>query len=259
MIQPTDLRELLQEARVELAMYRADCPAVEEDFEDGVDPVAALIEHIDAALAQPTDAKPFCWICEDDERILHEKGSCTVYEQEQKTKILAPYRQRPLYDIPQPPAGKGEPAASGRIRAWIRGAMQPSTPHGPAEYNEECVPGEDQPEGNGWMPLYFVSPDVIPRKIHERLIEELRATIAEQEGIINSLQDARWSNHHRAEAAERALAGARQDAKRYRWLAKNCIIETDLFRHDGKDPASTKHPLDNAIDAAMSSEHERGG
>jgi hypothetical protein len=80
-----------------------------------------------------------------------------------------------LYAAPQLPAGKGETAASGRIRAWIRGAMQPSTPHGPAEYNEECVPGEDQPEGEGWMPLYFVSPDAIPREIHERLVRDAKA------------------------------------------------------------------------------------
>lgn len=40
-----------------------------------------------------------------------------------------------------------------RIRAWIRGVSQPSTPHGPAEYDEECVPGEDQPEGKGWQAL----------------------------------------------------------------------------------------------------------
>jgi hypothetical protein len=40
-----------------------------------------------------------------------------------------------------------------RVKAWIRGVITPSTPHDPAQYDEECVPGEDQPEGDGWMPL----------------------------------------------------------------------------------------------------------
>lgn len=57
-----------------------------------------------------------------------------------------------------------------------------------------------------------------------------------------------WEAWAAATAAERER---NQDAKRYCWLAENAIIETDVFRHDGKDPASTKHPLDMAIDAAI--------
>jgi hypothetical protein len=45
-----------------------------------------------------------------------------------------------------------------------------------------------------------------------------------------------------------------KDAARYRWLVENAVIEFDAphgpVRHDGKDPASTKQPLDNAIDSA---------
>lgn len=52
-------------------------------------------------------------------------------------------------------------------------------------------------------------------------------------------------------AATLAERERNQDAKRYCWLAENAIIETDAFRHDGKDPASTKRPLDMAIDAAI--------
>jgi NADH dehydrogenase/NADH:ubiquinone oxidoreductase subunit G len=36
----------------------------------------------------------------------------------------------------------------------------------------------------------------------------------DQQEIINSLQEARWANHHRAEAAEHALAGAKAQALR---------------------------------------------
>lgn len=42
-----------------------------------------------------------------------------------------------------------------------------------------------------------------------------------------------------------------RDAERYRWLVENAVIETDRWKHDGKDPSATKHPLDKAIDTAM--------
>lgn len=56
---------------------------------------------------------------------------------------------------------------------------------------------------------------------------------------------------------ERELAEAKKDAERYRWAVENAIIETSNFKHDGRDPASTKLPLDNAIDAAMLAEREK--
>jgi hypothetical protein len=46
------------------------------------------------------------------------------------------------------------------------------------------------------------------------------------------------------------LAEARLDAERYRWLIENAVIETDGWRSDGRDPATTKQPVDAAIDAA---------
>lgn len=43
-----------------------------------------------------------------------------------------------------------------------------------------------------------------------------------------------------------------RDALRYRWLAENAVISFGPhWMHNGTDPASTKQPLDNAIDAAM--------
>lgn len=42
--------------------------------------------------------------------------------------------------------------------AWIRGVRTPSTPHGPEEYHREVVPGEDEPEGEGWVALYRAQP-----------------------------------------------------------------------------------------------------
>ena len=48
---------------------------------------------------------------------------------------------------------------------------------------------------------------------------------------------------------EAGRAAADEDALRYEWLAENAVIQTGEWRHDGKDPASTKQPLDNAIDA----------
>ena len=49
-----------------------------------------------------------------------------------------------------------------------------------------------------------------------------------------------------------------KDAERYRWLVENAVISTDKWRHDGNDPASTKQPLDNAIDAAIASANREG-
>ncbi len=45
-------------------------------------------------------------------------------------------------------------AAQVRPTAWMRGHRTPSSPHGPAEYDVDLVYGDDQPEGEGWLPLY---------------------------------------------------------------------------------------------------------
>jgi hypothetical protein len=153
MNQPIDLRELLREARKLIQKLPGHT-------------AHSLWARIDAALAQTQDAKPVAWIDPSKQQAFITEEFKGVLRTWANARVVKP--DIDLYIAPQPPAGKGEPAASGRIRAWIRGAMQPSTPHGPAEYNEECVPGEDQPESEGWMPLYFVSPDAIPREIHER-------------------------------------------------------------------------------------------
>jgi len=42
-----------------------------------------------------------------------------------------------------------------------------------------------------------------------------------------------------------------KDAERYRWLVEHAMVNTNRFWHDGRDPASTKQPLDNAIDRAI--------
>ena len=55
-----------------------------------------------------------------------------------------------------------------------------------------------------------------------------------------------------SDAAE--LAALRADAERDRWLTGNALIEFTAPHgrvfHDGKVPASARHPLDLAIDAA---------
>jgi hypothetical protein len=71
--------------------------------------------------------------------------------------------------------------------------------------------------------------DIVPRD-YEILILTLRA----------ELDDARTQ-----------LAASQQDAERYEWAVENAIIETESWRHDGKDPASTKHVLDRAIDQSI--------
>jgi hypothetical protein len=50
----------------------------------------------------------------------------------------------------------------------------------------------------------------------------------------------------------------RKDAERYRWLVENAEIQTTQFIHYGRDPASTKQPLDIAIDAAIASDVQGG-
>jgi len=50
-----------------------------------------------------------------------------------------------------------------RIRAWIRGHMSSYGGVSPPEYDEECVPGEGQPEGEGWLPLTLAKPSSEPK------------------------------------------------------------------------------------------------
>ncbi len=49
---------------------------------------------------------------------------------------------------PPAPAQINTPALRRRVSAWIRGTVSHPGPNGPDEYDEECVPGEDQPEGD---------------------------------------------------------------------------------------------------------------
>lgn len=70
----------------------------------------------------------------------------------------------------------------------------------------------------------------------------------------------------RAEKAESALAAEQArcreleaDARRYCWAVENAVIETESWRHDGKDPSSTKHVIDAAIDAATAREGGEDG
>lgn len=52
------------------------------------------------------------------------------------------------------------------------------------------------------------------------------------------------------ESLQCELEEARRDVERYAWVVENAVIEFGHVRHDGLDPASTKQPLDNAVDAA---------
>lgn len=54
-----------------------------------------------------------------------------------------------------------------------------------------------------------------------------------------------------AQIAQPTDAELLADAERYQWLVENAVIDTEKFRHEGKDPSSGKHPLDCAIDAAI--------
>jgi hypothetical protein len=62
-----------------------------------------------------------------------------------------------------------------------------------------------------------------------------------------------------AEGVRAGLEQSEPDAERYRWLVENAVIDTAQWLHDGRDPASTKQPLDNAIDAAIRAAAKQGG
>lgn len=63
---------------------------------------------------------------------------------------------------PSPAEVPAEPVAlEQRPLAWFRAVCTPDTPMGPPEYDEECVPGEDRPAGDGWIPLY-AAPQAVP-------------------------------------------------------------------------------------------------
>jgi len=49
--------------------------------------------------------------------------------------------------------------------AWMRGVSQPGGPWGPPEYDWELAAGDDQPEGQGWAPLYLKHHTVTPEPL----------------------------------------------------------------------------------------------
>lgn len=79
---------------------------------------------------------------------------------------------------------------------------------------------------------------------------QLEAQVAALTAERDEARAAWGSRTQELERMEAERDGLREDALRYCWLNDNAVIETDTFRHDGKDPASTKQPLDAAIDAA---------
>jgi hypothetical protein len=211
----TDLRELLREVRVELAIYRADCPAVEEEFVDGVDPVATLIECIDAALAQPPDAKPVAKVLNSGKVWLDPEAELSW-----GTLLYA--------SAPQPPAGKGV------IQAKCSECGKQSTPDSMwALYCLDCCESirahsatdAVRTEPMQRQPIQDSSASgaaSIPCEIHERLV---------------------------------------RDAKRGRWILHNVGLVNDWAIRDWNPESGITliAYLEKMVDAAMASEHERGG
>jgi hypothetical protein len=192
MNQPTDLRELLREARETakdcsfiIAAWLSN-PKERPDLEPSAR--VALKKWLelepklsDAALTQPPDAKPIGYVIRMTGNY-HTGGFCGEFFCE---KILSP--QTKLYAAPQPPSGKGEPAA------WT------ATPIEWAEHQSETVrklTRNSQPQYGFDIPLYAEPIDAIPREIHERLVrdakrEELRE-VAEQMHMIGFYGLAQW-------------------------------------------------------------------
>ena len=76
--------------------------------------------------------------------------------------------------------------------AWYRPVVQPGTPHGPAEYDVEMIWGDDQPEGDGWKPLYREALDLAEvdgtQNLHKKQVDDpsylhIRVSAAEREGV----------------------------------------------------------------------------
>jgi hypothetical protein len=118
---PPDLRELLREALDHLKQYSEDCPMVPEQFDGERDILAELIVKIDAALAQPPDAKPVYWDPPSDWLKDHEIPPMGSALQKLGSRLADMLQdddwnniEQMLFDVarecaaPQPPAGKSK-------------------------------------------------------------------------------------------------------------------------------------------------------
>lgn len=114
------------------------------------------------------------------------------------------------------------------------------------EWHSVCAVCLDKP-GSERLCDFFADVGEVSRFMDElcNVVTELTGDEGEDDPITVLRRHIASSPAHTSEA---------RDAARYRWLAENAIIQWPGVTHIGDDPASTRLPLDNAIDAAMRQE-----
>jgi hypothetical protein len=221
--------------------------------------------------AQPPDAKPVAWIIEHDtpsnrpdEPPEHYRGVTLVDPESHEGAYYGDEKIIPLYAAPQAPAGKGEGRFVRAVREIYELLAINTVESIDAAYRRAKEETEAAP-----------SDDAIPREIHERLLAEkdeeinrLKESVRdraacealqyeraeEAERMLAREIDVASLLQTRAEAAERALAGAKAQALRE-------AAEWFRQRHNKSDPTPWRDAMSypESLLERMAYEHERGG
>jgi hypothetical protein len=171
----------------------------------------------------------------------------------------------------------------GRVAAIFYRAMIAKAPEAPQPAAEPVAKvGSHWSDGKGFdLHSFNGSPPPCGRPLytHPAADEEILKQRDDAEDFIDAVLDEvlgvgrpEWSNAYGrpealADVQDRMAALQAQDqptpedardAARYRWIAENAVIYAADFKHEGKDPCSTKQPLDNAIDAAIRARQQGG-
>jgi hypothetical protein len=247
MNQPTDLRELLQSIRTYM-MPGAVMPVPEQ--------AKHIVEWIDAALAQPPDAKPVALTSEFVKKLAEESGLLRKFTSERPTideleRILA--QPDDAFEVNLNPDGSVSAIAKDSLLNFARMVLAYAAPQPPAgkEHSLEALQAARGVIAEHTLSAIANAKDAIPREIHERLV-------AEHEERAKWWQSVATTNHDRAEAVERALAGAKAQALRE--AAAACVaVHDERKKRSGADFGFNAIMECKEAIERMASEHERGG
>lgn len=136
-----------------------------------------------------------------------------------------------------------------RPSAWYLGHLTPGTYHEPAEYNVDCVWGDDPPEGKNWKPLYVDPPSPSPlTPTGESELRDIEATLARRPALADFKTNREKITHAIATAAKADAATARADKAEAERDEANTRIERLIDRLNAECAA---HDRTEAALAAM--------
>jgi hypothetical protein len=233
----TDLRELLREAACELE--HASRGVIDETY------CGDLHRRIDAALAQPPDAKPVGWMCEKPN-----DRSPTEWPAMQCSQFAR--GAFPVYRAPQPPAGNSD-AIPREIHERLIAEMKADHAH---EYEQHCQQAADDAKKIAEKDAEIArlklalkiarDPDDEPSA---GMIEPLSEIDVACQDLARAMQGRVDHAVNRAEAAERALAKARTLIASFGTARDFTDAEIDqMIEHAPPSNAQIRDPIEHERD-----------